>query len=206
MKKLDLTEWRFDQIPDVELEAAWRWEIEREAGSGTKPWLKLTKQSRQMAVKNAGWFSPSPPVEVQSLDQITEENDANLDNLPLSLHGFRIDWSRGSDAVGRWLMDWARSKPHEKARQQWPHGKNKGGRRMRVDSWLTDLAIYRLSKSGVTNGQGKTLMQPLTKWSDATSKLDRIQWAKAKARTRKQIDAAKRRNVFWADLLPASAT
>ena len=184
--KFSKNEWQFYRITDqAELRSVWRWELERAAGSGAKPWLALSKETRRR-VRDYEEME-NPPVKEKPLESITAEADALRDKTPLALHGFEIDWSRGKDAIASWFQAWARSKPHDKAKRQWTGWTKQGGRKNQYLPWLVDLAIYRADKAGIKPSQAETMLQPLIGWSFTKKKFSAIGWSKAKARTEQRI-------------------
>jgi hypothetical protein len=184
--KLAANEWRFDKIKDdAELRTVLRWELEREAGKGGKPWFTLPDATRQRLRDYEE--SELGPVKVMELNRVSEDEDALRDTVPLALHAFEIDWSRGKDAIAAWFVNWVKSKPHYKASRAWPTWTSKGGRPIDFRASLADLAIYRASKTGYSYRAGEQLLRCLAKWS-SSDRFTEIGWSKAKARSAEQIE------------------
>jgi hypothetical protein len=204
MKK---NEWQFYRIKDpAELQTVWRWEIERAAGSGAKPWLSLS-QSRRRTIREYV-EADLPPVRAMQLVMMTEEADALRDNLPLALHGFEIDWSRGKEAIASWFKRWVESKPHFKAHRKWPLWTPRGGRKNQFIPWLVDLAIFRASEAGIPVAEAPARLQPLIDWSFTKKKFTQRGWNKAKKNTEARIAQARQHGCFLTEHctnLPRSA-
>lgn len=196
--KIADAEWQFYKIEDAaELRVVWRWEIERQAGSGALPWLTLKKPHRAKLIEYLA--SDRPPVKEKPIREMTAYYDAiRGDNIPFQLHGFEIDWSRGKDTIRKWFSTWVSSQAHFKAQMPWRGWKNKGGRKNSHRAWLTDLALTRLAAQKVSPLQRQKLMIPFLLWSGKKDNFSPISCSRAKRRTGQRADISVHRHFFLA--------
>ena len=99
-----------------------------------------------------------------------------------TIHAVEVDWTLSETQLVEAFRNWLRDGPtpystgHQSTR--------KAGRKDSHRAWLQELAIYRLSKGGVTRKEGLKLLNIQT--------ISAPNWAHAQARTRKRIKGRER--------------
>lgn len=184
MKTLSVKDWSFHKLTDDEIAAAWFWEIQREAGSGTVAWFALPKTDRATVTNycNSGSGGireiDSPHIE-RSPEYLATHEAAHVSS-PLQLHVLEIDWSKGKNALAEDFKQWLQNHSGEKSRRDWSDYNNVGGRKSQFRAWLVDLAMYRGDKAGLNRDKAVVRFEPLRKWSNVgdtkDSKLSRSHW------------------------------
>jgi len=195
LAKTEWNFWRLHEAPPEEQRFAWVWELDRELGSGNRPYLSLSMATRQKVAQSAEVNRTlRTPVQELSLREFVDSMRAHgmpaFDPFPAHLLVF--DWEHFTreqilEAVGKWID----SKPDHTLRSG-RLAKSKKGRRESYVHHLIDLAILRLSKAGVTQKKGveslmHTIPNPIPSSLPDPEKFTPSHWSDAKRQAQQAI-------------------
>jgi hypothetical protein len=154
-------EWAFHRIAEGERAAAWTWELHREAGSGGKPWLKLTKAQKQKVCDYIG-----RSFTIQETDLAAAALGLKVCNgTGEAIHILRINWQVGIPQVQAALASWA----EKTAAQQSLVGSHRPKKKQnQFSAYLGDLAIFRADARGIKGKEAADRLWRLLQNSKST--------------------------------------
>lgn len=159
-------EWQFHRMPQSQAEAAWCWEVERQAGSGAIPWLQLTDSERGVVLQyfergkaGAASFKHVPADYIRcfttEIAWFNEIHEGCGDQV--RRHVVEINWGASLRSIREAFEAFLKTEAKER---------HSGGRPFEHRSGLIHLAVLRVHQAGERSSWALRRFGPLFEWAE----------------------------------------